>query len=75
LKQTKSLAETEKAHRVVLIAPARVLGFLRQYLDILVKEGIKVKELAKDISRLSSAEIQEFAAKERLLPARKSTAT
>ena len=75
LKQTKGLAEAEKATRVVLIAPARVLGFLRQYLDIIVKEGIKVHELAKDISRLNAAEIHDYLAKEGLLPARKSTAT
>jgi len=74
LKKAKGLARAEKARHVVLIAPARMLGCLRQDLDIILKQGMKVHELAKDISKLTSAEIHDHLAKEGLLPARKSPA-
>ena len=75
LKKTKGLARAEKARHLILIAPARMLGCLRQHLEIIVKQGMKVHEFAKDISKLNSAEIHDYLAKEGLLPARKSTPT
>ena len=75
LKKADSFARAEKARHLVLIAPARMLGCLRQHLEIILKRGVKVHELAKDISKLNSAEIHDYLAKEGLLPARKSTPT
>jgi protein required for attachment to host cells len=75
LKKAKGLARAEKASHVLLIAPARMLGCLRQDLDIILKEGMKVHELAKDISKLNSAEIHDYLAREGLLPGRQSAAT
>jgi protein required for attachment to host cells len=71
LKKADSFARAEKARHLVLIAPARMLGCLRQHLEIIVKQGMKVHEFAKDISKLNSAEIHDYLAKEGLLPARK----
>ena len=73
LKKVDGFARAEKARHLVLIAPARMLGFLRQQLEAVVKQGMKVHELAKDISKLNSAEIHAYLAKEGLLPARKRT--
>ena len=73
LKKAKGFARAEQARHVVLIAPARMLGCLRQHLEIILKQGMKVHELAKDISKLNSAEIHDYLAKEGLLPARKRT--
>ena len=75
LKKANSFARSEQARHVVLIAPARMLGCLREHLEILLKQNLTVHELAKDISKLHSAEIHEYLAREGLLPARKSTAT
>jgi protein required for attachment to host cells len=75
LKKAKGFARAEKARHVLLIAPARMLGCLRQDLEIILKEGMKVHELAKDISKLNSAEIHDYLAREGLLPGRKSAAT
>jgi protein required for attachment to host cells len=75
LKKADGFARAEQAGQVVLIAPARMLGCLRQHLEIILKQGMKVHELAKDISKLHSAEIHDYLAKEGLLPARKRTPT
>jgi protein required for attachment to host cells len=73
LKKANGVAKAEKARHVILIAPARMLGCLRQDLDIIRRQGIRIQELAKDISKLNSTEIHDYVAKEGLLPARKRT--
>jgi len=75
LKKADCFARAEKARHLVLLAPARLLGCLRQHLETVSKQGMKVHDFAKDISKLNSAEIHDYLAKEGLLPARKSTAT
>ena len=75
LKKVDRLARAEKARHLVLIAPARMLGCLRQHLETVAKQGMKVHDYAKDISKLNSAEIHDYLAREGILPARKSTAT
>ena len=75
LKKTKGLARAEKARHVILIAPAHMLGWLRKDLDIILKEGMKVHERVKDISKLNSVEIHDYLAKEGVLPGRKSPST
>ena len=73
LKKADSFARAEQASHVIVIASARMLGYLRQHLEIIMKRGVKVHELAKDISKFHSAEIHDYLAKEGLLPVRKST--
>jgi protein required for attachment to host cells len=75
LKKADSLARAEKARHLVLVAPARLLGCLRQHLETVSKQGMKIHDFAKDISKLNSREIHDYLAKEGLLPARKSTVT
>ncbi len=59
------------ARQLVLVAQKRVLGFLRHELDPLIKAGIDIKELAKDLSKLTPLEVHEHLAREQLLPQRR----
>ena len=61
--------------QLVLVAQKRTLGFLRGELDSLLKAGIEIKELAKDLSKLSPLELHEHLARERLLPQRRTPAS
>lgn len=73
LEKASRIARADKARDLVLVAPARMLGCLRQDLDIILKQGIQVHELVKDISKFNPAQIHDYLAKEELLPARKKT--
>ena len=65
------LAQANKSRYVVLAAQPRMLGFLRQEIDVVLKNGIVVRELGKDLSKLSAAQIHDHLAKDQLLPPRK----
>jgi hypothetical protein len=47
---------------------------LRNELDPLIKSGIAIQELAKDLTKLAPLELQAHLAREALVPARKSPA-
>lgn len=66
--ETMKLAQAHGARQVVLAAQPRMLGFLRQELDTLTRNGIEVRELAKDLSKLSATQVHDHLAKEKLLP-------
>jgi protein required for attachment to host cells len=59
----------------MLIAPARMLGLLRQHLDIIRKRGMEVHGLAKDVTKFSPKQIHDYLAREQLLPACKRPGT
>jgi protein required for attachment to host cells len=65
---TVRLAQESRVRCVVLAAQPRMLGFLRQEIGQLAKNGFDVREVAKDLSKLSSGQVHEHLAKERLLP-------
>lgn len=69
LENAARLAQAHQARNVVLVAPAYMLGLLRQELDITSKRGIEVCKVAKDMTKFSSRQIQDYLAKERRLPA------
>jgi len=71
LEETKRLAQANQARYVVLVAGAPMLGCLRQELDIILKHGMAVHKLAKDMTKLSPLQIHNHLAKEKVLPARK----
>jgi protein required for attachment to host cells len=48
-----------------------MLGLLRNELDPLLKTGVKVHDIAKDLGKLSAHEVHRYLAKAKLLPARK----
>ncbi|HQU17277.1 MAG: host attachment protein [Chromatiales bacterium 21-64-14] len=56
---------------VVLAAQKRMLGFLRAALAPLLKTGIGLRELAKDLSKHAPLDVHAHLAKECLIPARR----
>mgnify|MGYP001612999945 CR=1 FL=1 len=68
--QAVQLAERKGAKTLVLAAEKQMLGFLRGALQVPPKAGFEVRELAKDLSRLSPQELQSHLAAEGLLPPR-----
>lgn len=71
-REAARLARQNSTQQVVLVAQKRILGFLRNELDTLTKSGVEIKELAKDLSKLSPLELHEHLAREHLLPQRRS---
>ena len=71
IQETRRIARANEARYVVLAAPARMLGLLRQELDTIFKQGLEVHKLAKDMTKFSPKQIHDHLAKTRLLPARK----
>jgi protein required for attachment to host cells len=67
--KARVLAKKNRARRIVLAAPARMLGYLRQELAVIPREGIEVHKVAKDMSKFTPRQIHDHLAKRRLLPA------
>jgi protein required for attachment to host cells len=65
------IAQANKSRYVVLAAQPRMLGFLRQEIDVVLKNGMVVRELGKDLSKLSATQVHDHLAKDQLLPPRK----
>ena len=72
--ETLKLAQRCKPKALVLVAEKQMLGFLRGALQVPVKAGFVVKEVAKDLSRLSPLELQSHLAAEGVLPQRHKSA-
>src|SRR3569832_1356310 len=68
--ETLKLTERYKPHTLVLAAEKQMLGFLRNALNVPPKASFEVKEVPKDLSRLSPQELQSHLAAEGVLPAR-----
>ena len=69
VKKARHLARESRARRIVLAAPARMLGYLKQDLEVIPKDGIEVHKVAKDMSKFSPRQIHDHLAKRQLLPA------
>ena len=69
VEKARRLAREYRARRIVLAAPARMLGYLWQDLEVIPKDGIEVHKVAKDMSKLSPREIHDHLAKRHLIPA------
>lgn len=64
----------QQAKKLVLVAEKRMLGFLRHELVIPPNTDIEVKDLAKDLTKLSLNDLHSHLGKEGLLPQRKGPA-
>jgi protein required for attachment to host cells len=64
------LTRAEQAGTILLVAQSRILGLLRGALDVLRKTGAKVEEVTKDVTKLSTDDLHDYLAKEKLLPKR-----
>ena len=69
LEKTRRFVKAHQARHVVLTAPAHMLGSLRLDLDILFKDGIRVHEFKKDMTKFWPRQIHSHLAKEQVLPA------
>ena len=58
----------QSAPRIVLAADPHMLGFLRGFTDQLHKQGIALRDLAKDLSRMRPDEIHAVLTKAEVLP-------
>jgi protein required for attachment to host cells len=65
------LSQTYQSHETLLVAEPQILGFVRDALAPIAPKHIKIKELAKDLSKLKPLEIHEYLADKNLLTARK----
>jgi protein required for attachment to host cells len=71
LAEACSLAKASNARCMVVVAPASMLGIIRQDLRMLDKLGVKVKKMAKDMTKFSPLQIHDNLAREKILPERK----
>ena len=67
LSETCSLVKAHNARCVVLVAPAPMLGILRQELHVLNKHGVEVKKVVKDMTKFSPRRIHESLARQNML--------
>ena len=69
--ETKTFVRAQKANTLIIAAPKKMLGFLRVALNQSLKGDVSVKEVPKDFSKLSSVELHEHLAKQKVLPPRR----
>ena len=65
------LVKSSAANRLVLVAEKQLLGQLRGEVEALGKNGLTIRDCAKELSKLPPIELHAHLAKEQLLPARK----
>lgn len=70
--EAKRLTSHNGTQELVLVAQKKTLGYLRNELSGRIKNGIQIRELAKDLSKMSPLEIHTHLAKEQLVPKRRS---
>ena len=75
LEKGRRLAKANQARYLILVAPAHMLGLLRQEMSIILKHGFEVHKLAKDMTKFSPKQIHDHLAKEKALPACKRPGT
>lgn len=69
-KQAVLLAEQQRAKCLVIVAEKQMLGLVRGELHVPPKATFEVRELARDLSRLSPLDLQGHLASEGLVPPR-----
>ncbi len=62
------LAKSNHTQHVILVAPQRMLGLLRDALDPLLKAGLHVQEFAKDLGKLPPQDLHAHLSRQHLLP-------
>jgi protein required for attachment to host cells len=74
-RKAAGLARGWTAGTILLVADPRMLGFLRESVRGALKPAIRVKELAKDYSRLTASPLRERLARDGVIPAPRGSAT
>ena len=62
------LVKSNNTQHVILVAQKRMLGFLRNTLDPLLKAGVHIQEFAKDLGKLPSQDLHAHLSRQHLLP-------
>lgn len=65
------LIQKQKADHITVAAQSRMLATVKAELTSLLPGGVRLQEVAKDISKLSASQVHEYLSKENLIPARK----
>ena len=73
--KASSIAQANQTRYVILVAPAHMLGLLRQELDIIFKHDVKVHILEKDMTKFPPKKIHDHLAKVQMLPPLKKPGT
>jgi protein required for attachment to host cells len=68
--ETASFVHNRRDEQLVVAAQKRMLGFLRPELKRCLKEQVRVRELAKDFSKLNPTELYKHLAELNLVPRR-----
>jgi protein required for attachment to host cells len=68
LAEACSLIKTCNTRFLIFVASAPMLGILRQELHLLNKQGVQIKEVAKDMTKFSPRRIHNCLARENILP-------
>jgi protein required for attachment to host cells len=66
-----SLAHARGAGRLIVAADPRMLGHLRPVLATATKNGVEIREVPKDLTKLTASELHRRLAEEALLPGRR----
>jgi len=74
-RKAAGLAKSWAAGTILLVADPRMLGFLRETVRGALKPAIRVKELAKDYSRLTASRLWERLARDGVIPANRGSGT
>ena len=72
--KTAEIANQWNAGTVVLIADPRLLGLMREAVRKALNPPIELKELAKDLTKLTPEELHDHLARNSIVPARRRTA-
>jgi protein required for attachment to host cells len=73
-RQAAELTRSWERGTVVLVAEPQLLGLMRESMRKALHRGIELKELAKDYTHLTPAELLDHLALNRLIPAHRHTA-
>lgn len=71
-REATRLARENHSKNIVLAAQSKMLGLVRNELDQALPPGVAVRDIAKDISKLSPQEVHKYLAREHLVPPRRS---
>lgn len=63
------IIQAQHFQAVVLVAGPQILGLMRQALEPVLPQTVKLTEVAKDLCHLTPYEIQEYLAEQELIPA------
>ncbi len=66
-----NLTKENESNQLILVAEPQILGTVREVLNHQVSKNLKVDELAKDLCKHRTGEIQEYLADKQLIPQRK----